>query len=298
MGWNGSGRQNSAPVQPKPAPKKPSAMKGVVAGLVTVVALGAVFYFMFSGDEGKVEIKESKKGRIVDIGKVKPPTVSPGQGETNAAAATTAKAPAERVISSRKTSLGYTIEITEDANGHRTRHIREPKSMWKSSTDAVIASVLMTPKGQELPPLPPMDKYADAEFLAACKNPIEDSPDDTERQKIAKAIVRSAREEIKERIEAGEHFADILNDHRKLLNENGKIRSDAIRELAEIKKTKDPVDAEVYVTAVNQAFERMGIEPIGERAHASADPDAPKPTALEKTRARMRNFRQSRKESN
>lgn len=292
MAWNKPTAENR-----QPKAKKPSAMRGVIAGLV-VVALGAgiVAWLFRSGEAESRLLQEKKPARIAEA---TPAPKTAFAAETNAAAAAApAKAPVERVVSSRKTSLGYTIEITEDANGHRTRHIREPKSMWKSSTDAVIASVLMTPKGQELPPLPPMDKYADAEFLTACKTPIEDSPDDTERQKIAKAIVRSAREEIKERIEAGEHFADILNDHRKLLNENGKIRSDAIRELAEIKKTKDPADAEVYVTAVNQAFEKMGIEPIGERAGASADPDAPKPTALEKTRARMRNFRQSRKESN
>ena len=55
MAWN---KPSAAP---KPAPKKPSALRGVAAGLVAVAVVAAGFFFLFSGDSGKVEIKKSEK---------------------------------------------------------------------------------------------------------------------------------------------------------------------------------------------------------------------------------------------
>ena len=61
MGWNGSGRTSSAPVQPKATAKKPSPIRGLVAGVV-VVALAVVAYFaFFSGDDKPQRADGEKK---------------------------------------------------------------------------------------------------------------------------------------------------------------------------------------------------------------------------------------------
>ena len=65
MGWNGSYRRGgSTPVKPKVTAKKPSPIRGVVAGLVVVAAAVAVFLFLFSGVKGTVEIKVSNPAKI------------------------------------------------------------------------------------------------------------------------------------------------------------------------------------------------------------------------------------------
>ena len=104
----------------------------------------------------------------------------------------------------------------------------------------------------------------DEEFRASLSIPIEILPDDSDKVVAMKKIVASAREEIKELMAKGEHFCDIVNDHHKLCSENGKIRSDAILELAEIKRSGDAEGAREYSIKMNAAFSQMGIAPIGD----------------------------------
>ena len=87
---------------------------------------------------------------------------------------------------------------------------------------------------------------------------------DDDKTAALKRIVTSARAEMKERLDAGEHFCDVMNDFRELTNENGKIRTDAILELNKIRASGDEEGAHKYEVVMNAAFSQMGIEPIGE----------------------------------
>ena len=67
MGGNGSGG-GSTPVEPKVPAKKPSPIRGIVAGLL-VVAVSAVAYFVFfSGSEEPQKVEKStKQERIKEV---------------------------------------------------------------------------------------------------------------------------------------------------------------------------------------------------------------------------------------
>lgn len=154
------------------------------------------------------------------------------------------------------------MEVSQAPNGHKTIHVKEPPSIWRNDTDGLIASVLQAREGVEMPPLPPMGSAAQKRFLKSLETPIVVSPDDPPEVKAVKKIVSSAREEIKVRIDGGENFCDILEDHRSLRNENCRIRQDAVRELNRIRKTGSADDVSVYTIAVNNMFKKMGIKPL------------------------------------
>ena len=172
--------------------------------------------------------------------------------------------PGEKLVSSvTNSSDGYVIDVSQKPGGARTKHVRELPSIWESATDALIATVLQAKDGMEMPPLPPMGRSVEREFLDSLRKPISIGEADSDEVKAIKQVVISARDEIKSRIESGERFADILADHRELVNENGRIRMDALRELSEIRRTGTKTDVEVYVQAMNHMFGKMGIAPIG-----------------------------------
>lgn len=168
-----------------------------------------------------------------------------------------------KIMSASTNASGYATIITVGDDGRRKRHIVAPPPIFKHATDEVIMIALMTPEDQEIPPLPDLGgKHADEEFRASLKTPITISATDSERVRAYKEAVKLARREILERLDQGEHFADIIQDHCKLKNENGAIRLEAITELRKIEKNDGAEAAIKYRDQINDAFNRMGISPI------------------------------------
>lgn len=181
--------------------------------------------------------------------------------------------PNEKLVSSvTNRSSGYIVDNTLMKNGKKAQHVRELPSIWSTTTDGLIAGLLFNSATHaDMPPLPHMSTLAaDREFLKSLNTPIEISTDDTEDIKAIKLIVRAARQDIKDRMEAGEHFNDILTEHQTILNDNGAIRRDAINGLLEVRRNGSDSDISIYVTAINKHLESLGISPIGtirERYH-------------------------------
>ena len=82
-GWNGSGMGgNSTPVKPKVKPKvtakKPSPVRGIVAGgLVCVLAVAAYFAFFAGLEKPKAERVEKESRRIKEVKPAAPRTQHP-----------------------------------------------------------------------------------------------------------------------------------------------------------------------------------------------------------------------------
>jgi hypothetical protein len=121
--------------------------------------------------------------------------------------------------------------------------------------------ILSSPVGQEMPPLP-SNAVSDEEFRLALLEPIEISDTDSEDVKELKAKVILAREEIKALMDEGHRAKDIIENHHKLLNDNAKIRSNALIEMKEILDSGDIEGARKYATTVNIALQQMGIDNI------------------------------------
>ena len=168
----------------------------------------------------------------------------------------------ERIVSCTTNASGYVVERVVGADGRTVRRVKEPPSIWETPTDGLINMVLSTRAGQELAPLPPMSNDMDAEFMKSLEKPIKILPGDDERTVAMKKAVEATREEIRGRMEKGEHFADILNTHRELFNDNCNVRASAMRELQRLVDEGNEEQARKYAEASNEILERMGITPL------------------------------------
>ena len=168
----------------------------------------------------------------------------------------------ERIVSCTTNASGYVVERVVGPDGRTVRRVKEPPSIWETPTDGLINMVLSTRAGQELAPLPPMSNDMDAEFMKSLEKPIKILPGDDERTVAMKKAVEATREEIRGRMEKGEHFADILNTHRELFNDNCNVRASAMRELQRLVDEGDEAQARKYAEATNEILERMGITPL------------------------------------
>ena len=275
MGWNGN---NGAS---KPSPRKNSRLPLVQAaiGLAAILAAYSAWRFFLSadastdnGNDAEEIVAESNANRPCDTRR----STAKQDGTTKSPAESVAVVqdewnmcplyPNEKLLTSvTNRSTGYIVDNTLMKNGKKAQHVRELPSIWETTTDGMIAGLLAgNAKHADLPPLPPMSTLAaDREFIKSLETPIEILKDDTEEVKAIKMIVRAARKDIKKRMDAGEHFKDILSEHHAILNDNGVIRKDAIDGLLEVRRNGSADDVNVYVTAVNQQLEKLGISPIG-----------------------------------
>lgn len=265
MAWNQPTSNNTAPrKEPK---SSPSLTRGIVAGLV-VVALAAVCFvvFMGKGEKPVVDKVEKKPTKLKEVKPAAAPKDRTGKAvaEVKDKKVGKEKYPGEKILTCTTNSSGYVMEVTVDKDGVQRRHVTEPRSPWDNAPDEMIALALCTPEGKTLPPWPNMGIGMDKVFLRACEKPIEIKPDDDEKIAAMKRIVMASREEIKSRIENGEHFCDILNDHRNLVNENGTIRANVVREFREIAASGDEAAMRQYMITMNAALSQLGIHGISE----------------------------------
>ena len=134
--------------------------------------------------------------------------------------------------------------------------------IFKDSTDTLNASYLQQPVHGILPPPVPMTANAGARFLKSLENPIVINDTDSEEVRVQKESVIVARAQIKELMDGGATFEEILSEHRKLAEENLKIRCNAQKELNEIFNSGDLDGAARYKKAIDVALGQMGIEPL------------------------------------
>ena len=274
MGWNGSdkvvGRATSS-FKKKESPKSTRKLRVILAILLPIVICIISGYFYFANTEDNLPNPSEKQEKPKSIRRVIKPNVKvelPKPVVSNSVVKTEPKIGPEyydgrKIVSATTNATGYATIITVGEDGRKKRHIVAPPPIFERATDEVIMVALMTPEGQEMPPLPDLGgKRADDEFRASLKTPIKILPTDSDKVRAYKETVRAARKEILQRLDEGEHFADIIEDHRQLKNENGVIRIEAITELRKIEKNDGPEAAMKYRDQMNDAFSRMGISPI------------------------------------
>ena len=71
MGWNGSGG-GSTPVKPKVTAKKPSPVRGIIAGGLIIVLATVAYFAFFSGNEGNEKVPEKVEKKPTAIKEVTP----------------------------------------------------------------------------------------------------------------------------------------------------------------------------------------------------------------------------------
>ena len=270
-GWNGSGQKGAAPAQPKVTAKKPSPIRGLVAG-GAVVALAVVAYFVFfSGSERQQDEKaEKERGRIKEV----TPAAAPKAVEPEKP-----KKPKEDI---RVLPDGKLMKYREDGtpawayprkpvsahpitNGlNRVKTLEE--QVFKNPSDVEIAWLLNTDPGEQLVGDYDYSRHFEKRFLEAADKSIEISAEDSDEVKALKQAVIDARKDLMTRYKLGEDIAQVMADTRKELQEIGLYREELKEQVRKIAKENDGKftehDYEDCISAVNKMLEERGAKPI------------------------------------
>ena len=284
MSWN---KPSSVPQPPPKKSAPPSLKRGLLAGLL-VVALGALGLYLFSsGEATSSSLQKKDRGRIKEV----TPAAAPKPAATQVVEKVVKADPYAKygtpISCKTNAALGNICTVYRDAEG-KTHKVYRPSRppIFKHGTDQLLAMALCGSENRSMPPLP-ISGNLDKRFLDSLKDPIEIGPDDSPDIAARKQTVIDARARMKELMDAGGSFSEILADHQKLFNENVKIRSDAARELQRIVDDGDTKGTRQYLFKVNLALQQMGIKEL----------DEPKTTEERKAeRAQMRAERAAAKE--
>lgn len=164
---------------------------------------------------------------------------------------------------------GTIIERYRMSDGNTHSIVTDPPPVFENSSDQILAMALSVPQGGELPPLP-IPPTMEKDFLASLSKPIVISEEDSDAVRKLKEDVIAARKDIQELLKSGGSTAEILQEHRKLLNENTATRNQVIKELRAIIDSGDIAGAEKYVRTMNVALGQMGIMEISMPRSAEA----------------------------
>lgn len=238
----------------------PSLVKGLVAGLVVVIALAGVLYLVLGNrDEKPQETKVEKTKLIEEVAPAVCKTTSV-QVETNVAPVTAetydkGKGDDWETIQRVKKDGGQYV----DAQGKRHR-VKVAKTIFDHNTDSILCAVLCA--GTQEIMLPPFDGNEDKEFLKSLETPIvimNDDPDDVKEKKL---LVRAARKEVKDMMDQGHSFQSIIQSHRADMDLQRESVSQAAAGLREYLDRGDSEGAELYIEAMNPVLEKMGASPL------------------------------------
>ena len=255
---------NKPKSKPKPAPKKPTALRGIVAGAGVVLALGAVYFFMF-GNEPEVEVKKTTKTHRIK-------EVTPAPARTNRVAATVAATNVvekkvdtwlgSKVVRRHAETNGYFITetvYTEDGKKHLIFNDTTP-SVFEHATDQILAMVTgLDERHGAPPPLPALGKDFENEFADSLKTPIIIKDDDPPEIREMKQRVKDARQALLDRMGEGLSAQFVIAEHKKMVENAAELRMEAVRGLKEYIAKGDMEGAETYCAKINEALDNMGI---------------------------------------
>ena len=286
MAWNRPSTER-APVKKKGGGALSSA-KGILIGLAVAVSVAALLVWAFSSDEeslGKDAKRETRiaersaEGRAQRAGKSEKREVRSGERSAESSEHNTEEA---RSAKSEGSGEGDAQSAKVDEKKRRRT--------FPSGTDELIAMAMSTPPGGQIPPLPDIGRGETKQFIESLKKPIEIAEDDSDSVKAIKQIVQNTREEIAQLMEENPNmsFGDILQEHRKIHNENSDIRGQTISELLKIVEEGDIEGAKKFRTTMNFALQQMGIEemdtPITPEEKAEAEARAEEEALAEDAR--------------
>ena len=277
---NSAGWNKPTPNAAKPATKKPNALRGALAGVVVVAALGAVFYFLFSGDDAPEKAKPDREPSLIK-------EVTPAKAATNAVVTKVATNAEEKLppwqdkfvvdrkkrmaysklIESRTNEAGMVTERFRLPNGQTWRRVTDPPPIFQNPSDCAIAMSLGDGSGAPIPPVPGLnDANLNEEFAKSLLEPIVIDPKDSPRVAALKMAVKSARSEIAQLIKNGDDrtVGQILADHISLNNHQANMQAEAIKQVNLVRREEGDAAADEYLGKVNETLKTYGIAPIGQ----------------------------------
>lgn len=261
MGWNGSG--GAAMQKPRAAAKKPSFVRGIVAGFLVVVVAGVCIFFLADKREKPVDGSVMKRAKIEDVAPaqnaVKPSDEKPKAESPKAEDTWLGKKVNRRVAVTNDTVIVEYI-YTEDGKKHKCYH-DAVKPVFEHASDQILAMVTAD-GGGSAPPLPALGRGFENQFAESLKTEIVINDDDSDAVKEVKARVRQARQDLLDAMSEGMSAQDVIMEHRKMMENNAAMRMDVVKGLKSYIENGDTEGAREYVEKMNQILDQMGIMKI------------------------------------
>ena len=265
MGWN---RPSEEKKVEKRGEQRNVHLKWLVAG--AIVVLGASIAAWLLWPDASAPVREGADGTVGRRIKEVKPAVPKAATNAVAAVEEEEKDPSKRVVAvlscETNSAFGLICKRVKTADGKSHKQYwpaREP--MFKHATDDMISMLLAGRRSGTVLPIPMKAKGdLDKQFLASLNDPIVITDEDTEERAARKREVKAAREEIKEMMDRGLSFKEILADSRRLFQENAEIRRKAMRELQELHQKGDAEGERQYQVNIDAALQQMGIDPLDE----------------------------------
>lgn len=257
MAWNGSGG-NMAPK--KTEKRTPAIGKGLLAGIIVVLAVGGVVYFMTASTPAVKVVREQKQPEFI----AEAPIVSLGNEEE--VKINTAKRTVFDIIRKRGGRQNLTEEDKEEirriqeenlANRNLVAPSPTVQTPFKHNSDQVIAMAMTA--GDNVPPLPGTDRMLDESFVQSLMDPIVFEEGDDERTRQIKATVADVRKEIAERIKQGMSVREVLEEHRREMNSYSELKREAWQIAKELVDSGDIETADEFVRRANEKLEAAGM---------------------------------------
>lgn len=247
----------------------PSKLRGLLAaGIVVIVALGALWYFM-QGEEKKPEKKVAQVEKVVKK-PVKKPAPLPKKVEEKK------DEPIKVDPNARPTKVGEVVNgyvMLPSGRIHKRQGVvtnsvaNRPKgayAIFKHSCENEIACFLSMKPGDTLIGTPRYNGRFKAEFLKSLNTPIEITDEDTPEQAQLKRDVSLAKMELKAAYDRGEDIEQIMLDTRQELQDLMRYKMDMQKQFNEIRlsECKSEAEVEVLLDACNKMLEQKGIAPM------------------------------------
>lgn len=269
MSWNRPTDADNAK-RPARSAKAPSAVRGIVAGLVIAAALGAVLYFLFDTQpETPVERETVKeRGKLKEVA----PAAVPKSVAKEVVAEKVEK-PKEKEITlptyrDERGILRY--EGGARVPGQRPTakplniHAHKPQ-IFKHPAEEHISWMLEMQLGE--PVIGDM-QYGEAfvkSFKESLNEPIEFFETDDDYTRDLKQAVIDTKKELQERMKKGEDVAKIMNDAMDEYRRLGRFKHDLQVQLLEIRndtETYSDQDVQDFTAAANEMLKKEGLPPL------------------------------------
>ena len=261
MAWN-RGSEGTTPVKAKT--KKPSSIRGIVAGaLVCILAIGAYFAFFFGTEKPQEEASEKQPSKIKSVTPAPAPKAPeepkplppPEKLDTPNGLAywvrTNYRAGVAHIFTQRWDS------IPKNASWLGRSGPKQKKLYKTFPENYIVALMRMPPGGMALDV--DLGPNFDDEFKARIADSVGYEPDDTEEDKEIRRQMVEFKKEAAKLIGDGQTPTEIVRAARKDLMRVGQMRNNLIEQIAEMRRKGTPdSEIELATKAANKILEKHG----------------------------------------
>ena len=255
----------------KPPRKPPSKLRGLVAFLILIALAGGAAWYLLR-DQGSVEVRSSEPGRVL-IKEVKPAVQKPAAPAKKKGRELDPNSFAAKLMSGKQftNEYGYVYNIPPDPNA-KTNYLDVTENEYlrqhfKNDIDYHLANLISTEPGEDiLGDLPSW--YKSRSFVRAFEKSMNEpiiirADDPADIQELKRALM-DTKEELHQRIKAGENVGDIIEECFKEMKQLGAYREDIEAQFKDL--THDHAlskeDMEDFLTAANKMLAERGIAPM------------------------------------